>query len=267
MARDFQGVTDHYDRIDWDSVTDLTAHALTISVWLTLDELRATQYILCIHDSGDTYPGLYFFQSNSTLGYGVFNITGSTGGSYYCASGTMVAGSLMHLLVTWDGTNGSSAVSFYKNGTYATTYRDVILAGETTHSGRWSVGGRYYDDARNLNGRMAFVGVWNRVVSSDERTGLAAGNSPQMYPSGLIFYSLNGSVTKNYVTGTAASVIDGTTVTDDPYQVHPIGVSSAITLNEGIDVYREAGVTDLSVSIDPSNPAYIMAGVRVVNGD
>jgi hypothetical protein len=208
-ARDFNGTT---DRIDWESVFDTTGSALTVSVWVNLDAYAGTgvtNYILATHRSGDAAFGtvlaydpsgrFQFFRNGTTLLEKVAN--SAIGKSAW-----------VHLLVTHTGVMTShTSVHLYRNGAEETYYSSINGAGEYAASGKWSLGGRVYDDARNVNGKIAQVGVWNRVLNSTEIANLAAGYAPSVIDSGLQFYFKGNTSALDNEIGGADGTADGTT--------------------------------------------------------
>lgn len=212
MARDFNGTT---DRIDFASPATLTGSAVTISAWVYSDGPAGNaDYILCLHCSGDTSIGLVFSIASSTSmnfyragSIATLNVVGTVANSW--------AG-WVHLLATHDGTfTNATTVHIYRNGTEVSYPTQTNGNTEAAPSGSWSIGGRIFDDNRNLDGKIAFVGVWNRVLDAGEIAGLAAGNIPDTYSTNLIFSAIHGSDYSNRVTS-AAGTLDGTGTYADP---------------------------------------------------
>jgi hypothetical protein len=122
-----------------------------------------------------------------------------------------LTGAWHHFAYTWDGSTTATNAKIYFDGAELSSYdgntNGVTLAAGT---GKWSIGGRIYDDARNADGRLAEFGFWNRVMSAAEIAGLAKKYKPSALPFGLVFYApLVQSTTDRY--GKAATE-DGTTV-------------------------------------------------------
>jgi len=237
MARDFNHATG--DRIDWASVANLTGHALTISLWVYWDEetISGFQYLFAIHNSDDTGRTVYLYSWQNTavsraLGFariGATVLTRLTNGDAF------PGGQWVHLLATHDGTFTSYAgMHYYINGVEATYANSTNGATETAATGSWSVAGRKYSDNVNLNGKLAFVGVWDAVVNAATIAGLAAKNSPDFYPTNLLFYAINGADYTNHVTG-ANGTLDGTIVYADPPQNWPWNKKTTRVGNESIN--------------------------------
>ena len=234
MARDFNGTT---DRIDWASVANQTGHAQTISMWAYADTYVANGYLLCIHDSGDASFGIIINTSSAdpSFGYVSFLVNGTTDLQRASVTGTLETGAWINIIVTWTGAiNSFAGVHIYKNGTEVSYSTETTGATETTHTGSWSLGGRIYDNARMFDGKIAFVGVWNAVVDAATITGLAAKNSPDFYPTNLLFYAINGADYTNHVTG-ANGTLDGTIVYADPPQNWPWNKKTTRVGNESIN--------------------------------
>jgi hypothetical protein len=209
-SRDYNGTT---NRIDWASVSNLSGHALTISLWAYADTYVANGYLLCIHDSGNTSFGMIVNTSSSAPNYGYvsFLVNGTTDMQRASIIGALPTGSWVNLIITWDGVfTASTGVKIYKNGVEMTYSVETNGATETAHTGSWSTGGRIYDDARNFDGKLAQVSVWDRVLSSTEIANLAAGHSPDTIASGLVFYH-KGNTSSLTASPGGDGTADGTT--------------------------------------------------------
>lgn len=211
MARDFNGTT---DRIDWANVQDMADTALTISMWVYFDNYASglDEYLLCSHESGDANVGWIFWKtSTDRLRISRFDVTGwdnlySDRGD----TGVPSNGVWTHLITTDDGAGNGEV--YVNNATPSSSGSGTTSGTPNDSAGSWSIGGRIYDDNRNFNGKIAEVGVWNRVISSSERSILYDDKmSPLYFPNGLLFYSpLYGSNTDvDYLNG-VASTTDGT---------------------------------------------------------
>jgi hypothetical protein len=123
----------------------------------------------------------------------------------------MTIGTWIHVLATGNGELLSGSVAIYKNGSPVTISFTNGSGSETAHTGKWSLGGRIYSDTRNLNGKIAQVGVWSRVLNGTEIANLAAGQAPDLAAaSDLEFYFKgNTSSLADEITSTTG-VADGT---------------------------------------------------------
>jgi hypothetical protein len=191
-SRDFNGTT---DRIDFPNAYNPTGHATTISAWIYTEGVADTNsdYILNIQNASDAAYGLVFYARDSSAGscrqLG-FTANGATDILRLGSVFANFANSWHHALVTWDGVfNNATGIHLYLDGVEASGY-DVTTNGATqdTHTGSYCLGGRTADDARNWNGKLAQVGVWNTVLTAGNIANLAAGQSPDTISSGLQFY-------------------------------------------------------------------------------
>jgi hypothetical protein len=211
-SRDFDGAT---DRIDWGAVANLTGSALTISAWIYSDGWAGNaDHILQIHQSGDAAMGiiLYMPAADNISFY-------RTGATPLWRLGGMspsvdLTGAWHHILVTHTGTfTDYTTVHIYLDGVELNAYTtNQNGATETAPTGSWSLGGRKYDDVRNFDGKIAQVGVWNRVLTAGEIANLAVGYSPDLAAaSDLLFYFKgNTSSLYNAVSGGTEGTADGT---------------------------------------------------------
>ena len=212
-SRDFNGTT---DRIDWASVFDTAGSALTISAWVNMDAYIAnplSAYVLGNHRSGDAAYGTVLAIAWS--GRLIFFRNGATGlARYSLAANPVGTGAWVHILVTHSGSmTDYTTINLYINNVDRSDNTDAVNgAGEYAASGKWSIGGRIFDDARNVNGKIAQVGVWNRVLDATERANLAAGYAPDLAaPSGLQFYFKGNTAALDNEIGGADGTADGTT--------------------------------------------------------
>lgn len=213
-SRDFNGTT---DRIDWASVGNLAGSALTISVWAKFDTLGTYNQIVTIHQAGDTVNAI---QLSNVAGGGQIQLlrTGSTLLYHWAAAAALAGGEWVHILATHPGgaITDHTAIHLYVNGTELTgTTGGQNGASEAAAGGSISIGGRIFDDQRHVDGHLAQVGIWSRVVSGAEITGLAGGAAPSNYATGLVFYVPLNTDSLTATPG-GAGTADGTTyVADD----------------------------------------------------
>lgn len=233
MSREFDGAT---DRLDWASITTLTGDPVTISAWIYSDGMAGNvDYIFCAHIAGNTGPGLIFFiSSTSRIVFTRIATTTLTRGG---TAGSSLTAGWHHLLVTHDGTiNDYTTIHIYEAGVDRSDNTGAQNgATETAPSGSWSLGGRINDDARNFDGKIAEVGVWDRVLSAGEIAALAAGATPDSYSTNLIFYYSARTDTTTAETGGAAATDDGTAYSSaHPLLDYFMSLAGAITPAGGL---------------------------------
>lgn len=185
-SRDFNGST---DRLDWANIANLSGAALTISAWVwpSSTPAQTNEYVVCMHDAGDASYGIVF----NLLASGQqvdFLRHGATDYLWFSSGNVLTRDAWHHIIITSNGGLLEGSVVFYIDGaTIAQSFTNGSGA-ETAHTGKWSLGGRIYSDNRNLEGRIAQVGIWNRVLTAGEIALLAAGYAPALAaPSGMLF--------------------------------------------------------------------------------
>jgi hypothetical protein len=225
MSRDFNGST---DRLDWANIANLAGSAVTVSAWVYVDSFAGvnSMFISNFGPAANTNGMAFYFISN-TNGQLAFYRQGTTFLFRYGDQGVAGAtGRWQHVLVTHTGTfNDYTTIHIYLNGTevtYATTGGGQNGATETALTGSWSLGGRISDDIRNFDGKIAEVGVWNTVLAGATIAALAAGATPDQYPTNLQFYYSSYTDTTTAETGGAAATVDGTTYSASNPIIHRV---------------------------------------------
>ena len=204
-SRDCSGTT---DRIDWAAIWDPAGQPLTISAWVNIDALVPTnQYILCIHDAGDASYGLVLNFTNTVLIN--FIRHAATGDHVWFNNGVPPTGAWRHLLVTSDGGLIAASVALYINGAnLAASFNTGAFGAETAHAGSLSIAGRIYSDTRNVDGKLAQVRVFDRVLTAAEIALEAAGIVTTT--SGLKFYFKGNTADLHDQVTSAEGTADGT---------------------------------------------------------
>jgi hypothetical protein len=244
MARDFNGST---DRIDYADSTDFSGQAQTFAFWTYPEDIgvsQAYQYFLHKGLSDDSF-GLVLGTANGSNGVIRLLAVGITNLDRRSVASTLVANVWQHFVVTWDGSTTAANVKIYKNGTevsYGTTTNGATLS---AYTGGFSIGGRKTDDLRNLNGRMADVARWNRVLSASEIALLAAGYSAGHTLRGRTHYMPLVRGTQD-VSGGFVETLDGTAVVDHPRILLPSRSAYAVTSIAGYALAVGAGSSALS---------------------
>ena len=183
MAIHFTNVA---DKLTFANIQAASAQAQTFSCWVYCDAITTSEFLFCIQNAGGTNGILfYFFSSNRDIRIYLM----SSGANYYRTTNTSAfnIGVWFHLLFTWDGSYTTSNIHIYVNNSepgYA-----VTVNGTPTFSacdGDWMVGSNPNDNLA-LDGKIANVGWWNRVLSASERTQLSKNYSPRCIMKGLKF--------------------------------------------------------------------------------
>lgn len=210
-ARDFDGAT---DRIDYGNINSTSGQAQTFSVWMFPDD-SVGSWIFATHIAGDTASEM-LSQMNSSerfairFDYSTTNINSQTNISHLTTS------AWQNVVYTWDGSQTATNLKIYIDGSEATY--DTRIDGVGTQndvSGSWSLGGAIFVDSVTFNGRMAFVGWWDRVLSADEIAMLSDGYAPECITRGLQFSPNLTRGQQDSVSG-EGGVLDGTTVIENP---------------------------------------------------
>jgi hypothetical protein len=216
MAIDFNGTT---DRIDTANSFDWSTTAQTWAAWTWWDSLDATaEYLFCDNIGAETFGMILQRAANETSIRHTI-VTSATAQATHTGD-FLTTGSWIHIALTWNGAVGANTTDsvIYANGVDQGDGGASALNGSGTPSaltGTNSLGGRLQDDIRNLDGRLAEVGRWNRVLSAADIAGLAKGYSPKCFPSGLKFYMPLVRSVYNVCSGGAVT-LDGTSVIAHP---------------------------------------------------
>jgi len=186
MSRVFNGTT---DRIDWASPYNPTTSPISISAWIYNHTKPVnTQYILATHNVANTTFGVAFTVYAALARLDLFR-NGTTLLDRISITDTVQLNTWANVIVTHTGVmNDYSTIHIYYNGVEVTYATGTNGATEASAAGKWSIGGRIYDNARNFDGNIAEVGVWNRVITPAEIAYLASGIQPCGYSNGLVFY-------------------------------------------------------------------------------
>ncbi len=222
MAYDFEVASSEY--FDYGDTTILDGlSAWTFHAHAYLDDVTQDHYVLaktqvglrgCIlfHDLVSPLPSNrgwgWFYKDGADSITRVMGATDSAvAGQWQIVTGTIDTGvgGLMDLWI--DGAkDASSGVDSSGQGTFPNIGPEGLLIGSDFA----------YTSTRLMEGKVAEVAIWNRVLSDDEIGALHKSYSPRFFPSGLIFYAPLIRPGKDEVGGLLASV-SGTPV---PYQ-HP----------------------------------------------
>jgi len=214
MAREFDGAT---DRIDFGSGAgvDLSGlGALTTALWIRRDAGSADrEYVIQWGSSAH----IIWFTATELFGMILGRATAATeqNSNAVPADGVWEAWAL-----TWDGGTNATSIKIFRNGTETGYTGGVNGSGALLATASISLGGRTVDDLRNFDGSLADLGLWNRVLSAGEISGLARGFSPLHYSRGLLYAP---SLIRNPICPISgvSGTLDGTTVLAHPRMSYP----------------------------------------------
>lgn len=228
MAIGFNGTT---DRIDYGNIK-ATSGAQTFSAWVYSDDEPAdTERMLCPNVGADNdYALSCNFEANYVLGL-VVNTSGNTLKSYSDVA-AFSSGVWFHYLYTWDGSLTAANIHQFVNNveeTYAT--QDDGTGAVVAPAGIWPLGGLTWNDGSCLDGGLAHVGWWDRVLTAGERKALSKGYAPAFIPRGLKFAPDLIRNQRDLISGEAGT-LDGTSVRDHPRIINPFKTSQILTPSE-----------------------------------
>ena len=227
MGRSFNGSS---DRIDYGNIK-ATSGAQTFSCWIWSDNTTVgDERFFCQHILGDGgYAILNQFVANNRIEF-----VGGTSGltlKSYTDNGAFPSGEWFHYLYTWDGSLTAANVHQYINNVEASySSQDNGSGTMDAPAGSWSFG--YIPADANLDGDLAAVGWWDRVLTADERAALAKGFSPLCIPRNLKFGPDLVEHQRDPISG-EVGVLDGTAFAWHPHILQParpqIGIPSGIS--------------------------------------
>jgi hypothetical protein len=233
MAYDFDGTGDFLSYGSLASLNGLTA--MTVAGWVQMDTLTADGGILCTRNSTD-FDGFLFFYDDAAAAsgrsdtFGLFVENGATQVRIEGATGAATTGAWQHVCVTFLA-GSSTGIRLYVNGVEDANSPSSSI-GITNSGASANVQlqiGNAHDFTRDIDGKLAEVAGWNRVLSAEEIAALAKGFSPKFFP-GLAFYAPLVRDDADVVSGTDASVNGTPSVFPHPpiiYPSRPLAVSPA----------------------------------------
>lgn len=194
---------------------------LTIAAWIYVDTGQAST-VLMIHHHTDADRGAYMYlTAGLEMGVNRWRLSlDSFKGRY--GTGGLTTGSWQHVCVTSDSGGDADGMEAYVDGSIpGSSSTQYGIGSEYAHAGSWSVGGRIYNDNFNLDGKVAEVGVWDRILDTSEIASLAKRFSPQFFLRGLRFYTaLIGYKDIDRIAGKTPTY-DGTTPAPHPRILYP----------------------------------------------
>jgi hypothetical protein len=166
--------TDDYSRRNNDAALAALGHSFTISFWVTLTQTASDAARRYVFYSYNGSSALEIFDLNSDNKV-YFNITTGGGNGQAISSTTLAASTLYHIVCTYNGTNMKIYINNIDRTTGGARTGDMVLS---TLYYYWGGTG----SIRAPNGTMKSMGIWNKVVSTDEITELYNGGTPLNYP-------------------------------------------------------------------------------------
>jgi hypothetical protein len=216
MAREFDGST---DRLDWANIYDPTGLPFSFYCSVKFDVLNVNQYLFTIQENDEDLAIICWNNGASVSGSLRLTRATSSGSEWrrWSGSGAPSTGTWHRIIFTAASPNYADFECYVDGTTPGTVADDNSPVSENDCEGVWSFGGRLQDDNRCLNGTMAEIAVWDRVITTAERSILDAGYSPAFIQSGLRFHSelIGRTAEVDLITG-AAATHDGTSVADHP---------------------------------------------------
>ena len=261
MARDFDGTDDTIAYTLNAAQTSLTQ--ISISAWVYPDAVAQFKGFI---SWGGAFPNtqIQINFDDGLNGWVFFQDWSLTNGVWYVAKPS--TGAWTHIVVTYDGSSTSNDPVFYRDGTLTTPTESTAPTGTINNTSTTfnlgSVGSGDY-----FNGRIAEVGVWNRVLTEGEALQLADAYSPLFIPRGLVMYvPLIGKLTDEYdrIKGTTGT-ITGTAAISHPRIIYPAYLQARrfTTAAGGSAIKTIDGLAKASVK---TVNGLAIASVKTVNG-
>ena len=168
------GTNDRIDATSLDSY-DLHQNPYTVSLWCKVNSYAANKYFWTKHDSGDSNLGvLLWINQSSNFVFKTFPVVPINNNGVRLDFGNKSS----TLLNTWknivvtcgDGSKTlASNYSVYLDGQYTSPPTTQNSSSVSNNSqGILSIGGRYYDNNRNIEADFSDFKVYNRALSADE---------------------------------------------------------------------------------------------------
>jgi hypothetical protein len=151
-----------------------SATGVTCSAWLYFDAVNQTnpQYLICSQISGDTNVAMLFFLlGNATAVASVAlsfqRATAQT--ARWMTANTIPISTWIHVAATWSGGTTAATIVLYMNGRQVSMDAGGDGSGTAIAAvGTTVLGGRTFDDTRNLNGMMLDARIYDRPLTAAE---------------------------------------------------------------------------------------------------
>lgn len=158
--------------------------SFTVAIECNPSAVNVNQQLFAKQQSSGNYVG--YELGLTSMGAVRFVLAGANGN--YAAinsnNSTMSTGSWQYIIFTYDGSSNTSGMNFYRNNSAMTknvesnTLNDSILNAINVNIGNRNNNA----DSNYWRGSIKKVGVWNRVLTSDERTELWNGGTVLTFP-------------------------------------------------------------------------------------
>ena len=156
------------DRIDHPNVQDNAGIPQTLMMWLRPDDVTKHGYLLCHHVAGDAAFANIFAMRGIANG-DIYLLADTSANTLISrsAAGALTQDVWQQVTITWDGGLLITSVNHYVNGILqakagAGNQNGTGVA--TAATGTWSLGGRAFDNTRNLDGGFFLMSWWDYVM-------------------------------------------------------------------------------------------------------
>lgn len=129
-------------------------------------------------------------------------------------------GTWHHAVITYDDSLTTNNPIIYIDGSSVTVTIGTIPIGTADAAdGAFCIGNRLSDSARNWDGSLAELAIWDRILDAAEAKALGNGFSPGFFPISRVFYE--PMIRHNVNLVIAPSTITGTAVQPHPRVIYP----------------------------------------------
>lgn len=215
MAYDFDGGASA-DKI----TTNLTAHSTqrSISLWVYRDAAADNLDRLWDKRTAGAQVEIMFFSVPGASNYQFEKAWSGDDGVWFMAAPT--ADEWHNIIVTYDYSSTSNAPVMYVDGVSQSVTTTTGPTGTVdTNTDAYVLGNRGNDNSRGFNGKLGEWAVWNKILSTDEITGLGKGMSALFYPISRVDYA--PMINPLYSYHTAALTNSGATQYSHPPIFYP----------------------------------------------
>lgn len=225
MARDTNGGT---DKISFSAFQNFTGVACSVSCIVQFDALTR-QKIIWSSEEGTGIESLWMSLGATDALADTWRWVryGDTFESKHAADTTLTTGVWYNLVATDGGAfTDHTDIHLYRDGveeSYDGTNTQNGSGSEEAHDGPWMLAARSGANTRGINGKLAEIGVWDRVLTASEVAILAKRYSPLFIPSGLVWYApiMGKNSPERDIVGGDSGTLTGTTAFAHPRIIYP----------------------------------------------